>query len=57
MRRSALAALTILSLSHAVLAQTAPAQSTATPLIERAKLFGNPSKMAGNVSPDGKWLS
>ena len=57
MRRSALAALVILSLAHAAYAQTAPAPSTGTPLIERAKLFGNPSKMAGNVSPDGKWLS
>ena len=57
MRRSALAALTALSLAHVAFAQTAPAPSTETPLIERAKLFGNPSKMAGNVSPDGKWLS
>jgi hypothetical protein len=57
MRRSAFAALTVLSLVQAAFAQTAPAPSTETPLIERAKLFGNPSKMAGNVSPDGKWLS
>lgn len=57
MRRSALVALSILSFAHAAFAQTAPAPSTETPLIERAKLFGNPSKMAGNVSPDGKWLS
>lgn len=27
------------------------------PLIERAKLFGNPSKANGRISPDGKWLS
>jgi dipeptidyl aminopeptidase/acylaminoacyl peptidase len=57
MRRSAFAALTVLSLIQAAFAQTAPAPSTETPLIERTKLFGNPSKMAGNVSPDGKWLS
>jgi len=57
MRRSAFAALTVLSLVQAAFAQTAPAPSTETPLIERTKLFGNPSKMAGNVSPDGKWLS
>lgn len=57
MRRSTLAALSILSLAHAAFAQTAPAPSTETPLIERAKLFGNPSKMAASVSPDGKWLS
>ncbi len=27
------------------------------PLIERAKLFGNPSRAQGLVSPDGRWLS
>jgi len=27
------------------------------PLIERIKLFGNPSKIAGALSPDGKWLA
>jgi len=27
------------------------------PLIERAKLFGNPSRSAGRLSPDGKWLA
>lgn len=27
------------------------------PLIERAKLFGNPVKANGQISPDGKWLS
>jgi dipeptidyl aminopeptidase/acylaminoacyl peptidase len=26
------------------------------PLIERAKLFGNPTRTAGQLSPDGKWL-
>jgi len=57
MRRPAFAVLTILSLVQAAFAQTAPPPSTATPLIERAKLFGNPSKMAASVSPDGKWLS
>ena len=29
----------------------------ATPLIERAKIFGNPSKSGGKISPDGRWLS
>lgn len=29
----------------------------ATPLIERAKIFGNPSKSGGKISPDGQWLS
>jgi dipeptidyl aminopeptidase/acylaminoacyl peptidase len=27
------------------------------PLIERQKLFGNPTKAAGRLSPDGKWLA
>jgi hypothetical protein len=27
------------------------------PLIERAKLFGNPVKANGQISPDGRWLS
>ncbi|HEV2569262.1 S9 family peptidase [Sphingomonas sp.] len=27
------------------------------PLIERAKLFGNPTRAQGRVSPDGRWLS
>jgi dipeptidyl aminopeptidase/acylaminoacyl peptidase len=39
-----------------VLGAPATAQPTA-PLIERTKLFGNPSKTAGRLSPDGKWLS
>jgi hypothetical protein len=30
---------------------------TATPLIERTRLFGNPSRAAGQISPDGKWLA
>jgi dipeptidyl aminopeptidase/acylaminoacyl peptidase len=36
------------------------AQGTAmseTPLIDRAKLFGNPTKIQGRFSPDGKWVS
>ena len=36
---------------------SAIAQSTDVPLIERAKLFGNPVKSTGRISPDGKWLS
>jgi dipeptidyl aminopeptidase/acylaminoacyl peptidase len=27
------------------------------PLIERQKLFGNPTKAVGRLSPDGKWLA
>ncbi len=35
----------------------AAAVEAAAPLIERAKLFGNPSRTAGTLSPDGNWLS
>jgi dipeptidyl aminopeptidase/acylaminoacyl peptidase len=35
-----------------------PADKSGPPsLIERTKLFGNPSRSAGRISPDGKWLS
>jgi dipeptidyl aminopeptidase/acylaminoacyl peptidase len=27
------------------------------PLIERSKFFGNPARMLGRLSPDGKWLA
>jgi dipeptidyl aminopeptidase/acylaminoacyl peptidase len=27
------------------------------PLIDRAKIFGNPTKADGRISPDGRWLS
>jgi len=37
------------------LAQAAPPPGVA--LIERAKIFGNPTRTAGRISPDGKWLS
>jgi len=49
----------LLLTSVAALALTTPvfAQPANVPLIERTKLFGNPSKTAGRVSPDGKWLS
>jgi dipeptidyl aminopeptidase/acylaminoacyl peptidase len=30
--------------------------ATPAPLIPRAALFGNPSQVAGQLSPDGKWL-
>ncbi|WP_337186050.1 S9 family peptidase [Phenylobacterium sp.] len=35
----------------------AASAQTNAPLIERTKLFGNPTKTGGRVSPDGKWLS
>ncbi|MBB4152682.1 dipeptidyl aminopeptidase/acylaminoacyl peptidase [Sphingomonas jinjuensis] len=42
----------------AVQATGAAAQAMAgVPLIERAKLFGNPTKSAAKLSPDGKWIT
>lgn len=41
----------------AALPAHAQAPANDTPLIERAKIFGNPSKSGGRISPDGKWLS
>jgi dipeptidyl aminopeptidase/acylaminoacyl peptidase len=35
----------------------AQAADMKAPLIERQKLFGNPSKSQGRLSPDGKWLA
>ena len=35
----------------------APALAQTVPLIERAKLFGNPEKTGARLSPDGKWIS
>jgi dipeptidyl aminopeptidase/acylaminoacyl peptidase len=40
-----------------IAASTTFAAAAEAPLIERTKLFGNPSKAGGAVSPDGKWLS
>jgi dipeptidyl aminopeptidase/acylaminoacyl peptidase len=45
------------SLVSSALAQVQPASPSTVPLIERAKIFGNPTKTAGQISPDGKWLS
>ncbi len=33
------------------------AAEAAAPLIERSKLFGNPSRSGAQLSPDGRWLS
>jgi dipeptidyl aminopeptidase/acylaminoacyl peptidase len=48
----ALAASSILAVQPALAADVAD-----VPLIERTKLFGNPVKANGQISPDGKWLS
>jgi dipeptidyl aminopeptidase/acylaminoacyl peptidase len=54
MRTSAACVLAALLLSGAALAD---APTPAVPLIERSKLFGNPSKTQARISPDGQWLS
>ena len=33
------------------------AASETLPLIPRTAFFGNPAKAAGQISPDGRWLS
>jgi dipeptidyl aminopeptidase/acylaminoacyl peptidase len=48
----ALAAASVLSAQPALAADIG-----SVPLIERTKLFGNPVKANGQISPDGKWLS
>jgi dipeptidyl aminopeptidase/acylaminoacyl peptidase len=50
--KAALAATAILTTQQSLAADTG-----GVPLIERAKLFGNPVKANGRISPDGKWLS
>src|SRR3954466_749404 len=50
--RRFLALSALIALASPVFAQAPP-----VPLIERAKLFGNPSKVAGRVSPDGASLA
>ena len=49
-----------LAFLSAAMFSTAPlfaADLSGVPLIERTKLFGNPVKANGRISPDGKWLS
>ena len=40
-----------------VVAPTAALAQDSLPLIERTKLFGNPTKAGAQISPDGKWIS
>ncbi len=57
MKRSVLLQAAVVALFTAAATGPAFAQVPSTvPLIERAKLFGNPSKVGGKLSPDGKWL-
>ena len=57
----AAASVTVLVTAGCTTAPSAPsAAATAAntvPLIERSRLFGNPSKVGGRISPDGQWLS
>ncbi|MDN4053410.1 S9 family peptidase [Massilia sp. YIM B02763] len=57
MLRTTLVALSAVAFVPSVHAQSAQAAAAPVPLIERAKLFGNPSKIAAAISPDGRWLS
>ena len=51
-------ALSLLMLAAATLAGCAATPPVAdVPLIERAKLFGNPTRAAARISPDGQWLT
>lgn len=58
---AALLAATSLALPSAAAADThrqqAGAPAVSAPLIPRDDLFGNPTRTAGQISPDGKWLS
>jgi dipeptidyl aminopeptidase/acylaminoacyl peptidase len=47
----------ILALSAASAVHAAPLKPKPDPLIPRVKLFGNPSRIGGRISPDGQWLS
>ncbi len=49
--------LSILLLAGAAGSLWAQATTAEPVLIERAKFFGNPSKIGGRLSPDGRWLS
>ena len=49
---AAAAAITLTSVAAGIAVAAAP-----PPLIERTKLFGNPSRSQGRISPDGQWLS
>ena len=46
-----------LTTSTIIAAQPLLAATDQVPLIERTKLFGNPVKANGRISPDGHWLS
>ena len=57
MIRPALSVLLLAAFGASTLVQAASVPPSPTPLIERAKFFGNPTKAGSKISPDGKWLS
>jgi dipeptidyl aminopeptidase/acylaminoacyl peptidase len=57
MFRPVLVILLVGSFASSAWAQASSAAPASVPLIERTKIFGNPTKAAGQISPDGKWLS
>jgi dipeptidyl aminopeptidase/acylaminoacyl peptidase len=56
-RRAATALLAAATTLGGLAAATTATAQPAVPLIERAKLFGNPTRAQGRLSPDGRWLS
>jgi dipeptidyl aminopeptidase/acylaminoacyl peptidase len=57
MLRPVLIALMLGLVANSVWAQAPAAPAASVRLIEREKIFGNPTRAAGQISPDGKWLS
>jgi dipeptidyl aminopeptidase/acylaminoacyl peptidase len=55
--KAVLAATGMMLAALPALAAAVPAPDNRVPLIERAKLFGNPEKTGGKLSPDGRWIS
>ena len=49
--------LAFLASAFVAIAPAVAADISNVPLIERTKLFGNPVKANGRISPDGKWIS
>jgi dipeptidyl aminopeptidase/acylaminoacyl peptidase len=47
----------LIATSLAMTSAIVPAQNSSPPLIERAKLFGNPSRSGASLAPDGKRLA
>ena len=47
----------VLLAATGMMLSAAPSFAQDVPLIERAKLFGNPERTGGRLSPDGKWIT